>query len=267
MKGNISNAIELLRKCVDEDIPHLRTLNHDNQDYILWEIKILIVLKETFGIFTEKYQEFVSAGKLVGTFSQNRDYQKLYILRLSKRELCLKKIIQEYDTKKSLTIPTNSQIQAPVDSTEMANFLFDKMQLHPKVIEVSMKLFIDGHYAQAIEEAYKAVINSVKEKASLHLDDKVDGTKLMAQVFHIDNPMIKLNKLKTQPDRDEQEGFMHLFMGATLGIRNPKAHSNIVMKDPYKTLEYLGFASLLMRRADEGKLDQTWKKQSKSKQS
>jgi len=47
---------------------------------------------------------------------------------------------------------------------------------------------------------------------------------------------------------------MFLFMGAVVGIRNPKAHDEIVQNDPYKTLEYLGFASLLMKRIDEGEI-------------
>ena len=50
------------------------------------------------------------------------------------------------------------------------------------------------------------------------------------------------------------EGFKFLFKGATIGIRNPKAHDNVIQTDPYKTLEYLGLASLLMRRIEEGKI-------------
>ena len=36
-----------------------------------------------------------------------------------------------------------------------------------------------------------------------------------------------------------------------VGIRNPKAHENIQQSDPYKTLEYLAIASLLMKKIDE----------------
>jgi hypothetical protein len=54
---------------------------------------------------------------------------------------------------------------------------------------------------------------------------------------------------------DEQEGFMHLYMGAVIGIRNPKAHGMVEQRDPYKTLKYLSFASLLAKRVDEAKLN------------
>jgi uncharacterized protein (TIGR02391 family) len=99
-------------------------------------------------------------------------------------------------------------------------------------------------------EAFKAVDNFIKNKTGL----STYGKDLMAKVFNEDNPLIKLNELRTKTNRDEQEGFKFLFMGAMEGIRNPNAHDEIVELDPFKTLEYLGLASLLMRKAEEGKL-------------
>ena len=40
-------------------------------------------------------------------------------------------------------------------------------------------------------------------------------------------------------------------MGAFQGIKNPKSHSIQPLKDSDKTLEYLAFVSLLMKRLDE----------------
>ena len=128
--------------------------------------------------------------------------------------------------------------------------IFDAMQFHPRVIQVSESLFKTGNYASAIFEAFKAVDNYVKEKTGISLN----GQALMSKVFDENAPIIKLNDLLTQSDRDEQEGFKFLFKGATIGIRNPKAHDNVIQTDPYRTLEYLGLASLLMRRIEEGKL-------------
>jgi len=142
-------------------------------------------------------------------------------------------------------------IPRPKGRTEEARYLFDTMQFHPKVIEVSKSLFETGHYSQAIFEAFKAVNNLVKQKTGLSLD----GKDLMAKVFREEDPIIKLNELKTRSEKDEQEGFKFLFMGAMVGIRNPKAHNSVVQTDPYRTLEYLAFASLLMRRVTEGKLE------------
>ncbi|MCJ7790858.1 MAG: TIGR02391 family protein [Dehalococcoidia bacterium] len=136
------------------------------------------------------------------------------------------------------------------DTCELPGYLFDKMQFHPRVIEVSESLFKTGNYAPAIFEAFKAVENLVKEKTALSLN----GQALMSKVFDEKAPIIRLNDLLTESDRDEQEGFKFLFKGATIGIRNPKAHDNVVQTDPYRTIEYLGLASLLMKRIQEGKI-------------
>lgn len=120
--------------------------------------------------------------------------------------------------------------------------------LHPLIKRVSRGLFEDDHYSQAIFEAYKAVVNEVKNVSAVK---NMDGKPLMEFVFSTNNPIVKFNNLQTQSDQDEQVGLMLLFSGATLGIRNPKAHDNIVQKDPIRTLEYLNFASLLLKRLGE----------------
>src|SRR3989344_1053092 len=120
--------------------------------------------------------------------------------------------------------------------------------LHPLVKKVSRSLFEDGHYSQAIFEAYKAVVNEVKNVSGVR---NIDGKQLMERVFSVNNPIVKFNNLQTQSEQDEQVGLMFLFSGAALGIRNPKAHDNIIQKDNLRALEYLSFASLLLKRLDE----------------
>jgi len=132
--------------------------------------------------------------------------------------------------------------------TPSPNMLYDLLQLHPRIVEVSRSLFRSGHYSQAIFEAFKCVGICVKGKSAL----QDDGQTLMAKAFNEHTPVIKLNELKTPSEIDEQMGFKLVFMGAMTGIRNPKAHDIVTQKDPYKTLEYLALASLLARRVDEG---------------
>ena len=136
-------------------------------------------------------------------------------------------------------------------------YLLDITKLHPRIVEVSKSLFETGFYAQAIFEAFKAVNNFVKEKSGLSPIEirRITDKQLMAKVFDENDPIIKLNELLTDTDISEQEGFKFLFMGATAGIRNPKAHDFIEMKDPHKTLEYLAFASLLLKKISFWKVD------------
>lgn len=131
----------------------------------------------------------------------------------------------------------------PKDQAEESKYLFNTMQFHPIVVKASRSLFESGHYAEAIFGAFKAVENFVKEKSGSNLY----GKQLMAKVFNEDNPIIQVPEAGYF-DKDVQEGFRFLFMGASQGIRNPKAHKEIVQNDPYITLEYLGFASFLLKR-------------------
>lgn len=115
--------------------------------------------------------------------------------------------------------------------------------LHPSVAKAVDHLWKDGHYRQAILDTYIALINAVKEK-SRRLD--LDNTPLTQTVFSANNPILKVSD-----DEDEQKGFMWLFSGAVMGIRNPKAHRLVPQEDPQRAFEWLSFASVLFRVLDE----------------
>lgn len=119
--------------------------------------------------------------------------------------------------------------------------------LHPEIVNASGDLFTDGHYAPAILEAFKRVELRVRSQSGLD----ASGQDLMARAFGGNPPPIDVRVEDGQSGEDEQEGFRFLFMGAVRGIRNPKAHEAVAQVDPQRALEYLGFASILMRRLDD----------------
>jgi len=119
--------------------------------------------------------------------------------------------------------------------------------LHPEIVTSAGELFTDGHYASAILEAFKRVELRVRSESGL----TGSGQDLMARAFAGEPPPIDVRVEDGQSGQDEQEGFRFLFMGAVRGIRNPKAHEAVSQLDPQRTLEYLGFASILMRRLDD----------------
>ncbi len=110
---------------------------------------------------------------------------------------------------------------------------------------MSRKLFEDGHYARAVEEAFKCLNNAVKDKAEL---PEEDGSSLMRRAFSLDSPILLLNELRTRSDRAEQVGYMDLFAGAITGIRNPRAHEHDLDDHPDVALELLALANHLMRK-------------------
>ena len=118
--------------------------------------------------------------------------------------------------------------------------------LHPAVIAAASDLFTDGHYPQAIFEAFKALEGRVRTQSGLDLS----GRDLMTQAFATRGP-INVAVEQGLSGKDEQEGFRFIFMGVSQGIRNPKGHELVKQSDAQRTLEYLAIASVLFRSLDD----------------
>jgi uncharacterized protein (TIGR02391 family) len=124
---------------------------------------------------------------------------------------------------------------------------YEGLELHPAIARASSSLYKDGHYANAIEDAVKALNALVRLNSGV--DDR-DGTSLMEFVFNPSSPVLKFNTLSDQSDRDEQKGFMMMFSGAVAGLRNPRAH-RLIQDDSESALEFIAFVSLLAKLADK----------------
>ena len=121
--------------------------------------------------------------------------------------------------------------------------------LHPEVIGAAGDLFADGHYSSAVYEAFKSLEVRVRQHAGV---DK-SGAQLMGDAFGGAAPKLVVSTSAGRSGSDEQEGFLSLFRGAMLAVRNPKAHEPVKDEDPQQALEYLGLASLLHHRLDTAK--------------
>ena len=138
---------------------------------------------------------------------------------------------------------------APESPASRARRAFGELNLHPEIAEAVTKLFEDGHYANAVEDACKVLDGLVKIR-SKNFD--LSGTVLMQNVFSAKNPTLAFNDLMSETDQSEQQGMMFLYSGAMLALRNPRAHE-IIEDDPEQALEYIGFLSLLTKALDRTK--------------
>jgi len=75
---------------------------------------------------------------------------------------------------------------------------YDGLELHYAINDASSQLFRDGHYANAVEDAIKALNAFVMMRSGV--DDK-DGSKLMEFVFSPSKPILKMNDLKDQSSK------------------------------------------------------------------
>ena len=156
-------------------------------------------------------------------------------------------IQQAISTLKTIIELFREKLQDLGDSPEgRANRAFAELDIHPELARAVGKLFHDGHYANAIEDACKVIDGLVKIRSGR---SDLGGTDLMQTVFSPKTPVLRFNALQTETDRSEQQGMMFLYAGAMLALRNPRAHA-LIQDDPEQALEYLGFLSLLAKALD-----------------
>jgi uncharacterized protein (TIGR02391 family) len=121
--------------------------------------------------------------------------------------------------------------------------------LHPYISRGCSQLFLDGHYAQAVEEGAKAVFQYIREVTGL----TTDGADLINVAFSTTNPILAFGDLTVESTRNEQVGFMEMLKGFAKGVRNPLAHSHGRQEEMQKSFEYLVVASLFCRRIDDAR--------------
>lgn len=126
---------------------------------------------------------------------------------------------------------------------------FDRLNLHQRILDVSRDLFLDGYHWEAVFAAAKTLVNYIKERSGQH---DLDGAPLVRTVFSKNDPVLAFNDSVSQTDQDEQEGMMHLFEGAVLGIRNPGGHS-FPEGTEQRAIEYISLLSLLAYRVQEAR--------------
>jgi len=126
------------------------------------------------------------------------------------------------------------------------------MLLHPGVRDIAAARFKSGHYADAVEAALKALNAEVKARVHTTPAKVLDGASLMTTVFSPKNPLLLLDDPSSQSGQAVQQGYMQLFAGAMTGIRNPKAHDNVIITAE-RAIHFLFLASLLWFKLDEAR--------------
>ncbi|MET4233751.1 uncharacterized protein (TIGR02391 family) [Bradyrhizobium sp. LA6.10] len=140
-------------------------------------------------------------------------------------------------------------LDADEDASSRVIRAYEGLDLHPEIARAASELYANKHYANAIEDAVKALNAFVRLRSGV--EDR-DGIKLMEFVFSVKNPVLAFNDLRNDSDEDEQKGFMMMFSGAVAGLRNPRAH-RLVQDDPERALEFIAFISLLAKLVDGAK--------------
>ncbi len=145
----------------------------------------------------------------------------------------------------------------------IVNYLNDKCEnpqediwtlIHPSIVKSSKKLYLDGYYANAAEDAFIEINDKIKKtykKLNPTAIKIPDGDAVITTVFSPQKPILKVCDTSTDNGLNEQKGMMFMLQGAMSALRNPKAHENIYL-DKNEAFRRLMFASMLMYKIDEG---------------
>jgi len=233
-----TKLLKLLKEQV-EKIEDLKKEKMWGPEHQIWKNTTYRIVKDLFG---EEYLKMLEENETrVFSMGDAVVNQKRYIEELENMKEFLVSAIKEqqrFESDSALNIGRSVKL--------------DDYDLHPKIKEVALQRYENKQYADAVEASFKEVIKRVKEFVNSKTSGNFDGDRAMNRAFGFENqdPLIKFNNLKTEEEKDEQRGIMYLFKGI-VGIRNRKAHENVILDDPYRAIEYLALASLLMRLLDE----------------
>src|ERR1700722_9449957 len=145
-----------------------------------------------------------------------------------------------------LALPAPRMLALTGPSNDGSSAVFARTVTEPEILETTRDLFASGHYSRAVQEAYKAVEKFVQLKAK---KNRLSGTALKQNVFSAESPLLFWSERKRISEEDEQKGYMMLFAGAMLGIRNPVTHEFNWVEDRDIALELILFAQHLLRKA------------------
>lgn len=118
--------------------------------------------------------------------------------------------------------------------------------LHPSIVPEARKRFRARFYAEAVLAALKVISLQIKSRTGLDLD----GAQLMTKAFAPSQPFLVFDPADTETARSIQQGYLQIFAGTMMAVRNPKAHEFVEI-DASRCIHFLFLASLLAHKLDE----------------
>ena len=128
-------------------------------------------------------------------------------------------------------------------------------EIHPRIVNVSHELYVDGHCSTAAEKAVKEVESRLRET---FLELKT-GAAVPAKIGDVigalmsENGAFKFCDTTTTSGRDYRRGIQFLFEGIMVAYRNPAAHANL-QYEKREAMEQIMLASQLMYVLDKSQL-------------
>jgi len=211
-----------------------------------WTESTIEYIKKTFGSMSNHINTFIGQIQVVWSgYGEGPDetyVERSRAERLAERISALDSLIEQLET----------DIRLEIRPTNLAEAFSENFwtTLHAKVTTSARARFEAGQYADAVEAAFKELNTVVKEMVRKKTGQEHDGAGLMQKAFSPNAPVVALDDLSTESGKNIQQGYMQIFAGAMVGIRNPKAHANLTITKE-RCIHFLFLASLLFHKLDE----------------
>ena len=207
----------------------------------VWSTACVETIKATFGSGSNHVSTFwgpmqVTVSRGGGDSYDNHDEVR-DAGRVTRRLGVLGTLIEQLDLEIGYEVPAKEEL----------SFWDD---IHPVIRRVAQARYEGGHFADCVEAALKEINAVVKEHVKRKTNQELDGAPLMRAAFSPNKPVVVLEDVNTDSGRNTQQGYMEIYAGAMTGIRNPKAHANIVI-NAIRARHFIYLASLLAFKFDE----------------
>ncbi len=137
------------------------------------------------------------------------------------------------------------------DAERRASHLMSKLKdrdVHPDVIKFCKSELLQDNYFHAVFEATKSVADKIRQMTGL----TGDGAEIIDMTFGINNPILRINDLKSETEISEHKGFANLLKGFFGMFRNTTAHAPKItwVIEENDALDMMSMASLMHRKLD-----------------
>lgn len=128
-------------------------------------------------------------------------------------------------------------------------YKLENRNVHPQIFKYCDSELVVENYFHSIFEAVKSVADRLRAMTGLH----ADGNALADTAFATGNPLIMINFLRDDTDRNEHIGLMNMIKALFGMIRNPTAHTpkiKFVIEED-EALDIMTVVSLVHKKLDK----------------
>lgn len=119
---------------------------------------------------------------------------------------------------------------------------------HDQVFRYAAAELLHENFFHAVLETVKGIAERIRQLSGMD----IDGADLVTRAFSTKNPVLKINTLSTETERNEQVGLSNMIIGLFGAMRNPTAHTPKILwpLQEQDALDIMSLASFIHRKLD-----------------